>query len=990
MAVHGQSAINSFHPSRPLSLSAIDQWTTDNGLISNNLTSVVQSQNGFLWITTYNGLLRFDGETFEQYDRENTPFLQTDAFYQGFVNGDKTWFTTQGSGIILVEDNKLEPFYAEQLPKSIRCLLISKEGDIWVGSNNNGLFLIRDSTVIKQQHELVRDISIMGLARDIDGSIWVATNGNGVIKVTDDQYEQFSTQQGLSGNVVNAIACTEKGEVYIGTTKGFDILSNSTIHHVGFLKNQLINSILIDDIGSVWLATERGLARFNDNLGTKELFTNEQGFPTHEVTSMTFDTEGNLWLATSKAGLIQMKDIGISTLSKANGLSDDQINIITEGPDGTMYVGTDGGNIDNIKNGKVTRLNLKNSLKGVSIRDIYIDKPGTMWIASYNGLLRKKGNEEFLINSSNGLPAQDVRRILEGNDGNLWLATRSGGIIKFKNNQVLSQFDKKKGLHSNYILSLEKDNSGNIYAGTNGGGLTRISHNDQITNFNISSDDSGILIFNLSIENDTTIWIVTNVGLYHFNGSSFKKVVFEKFPKGRALFDWVEDDKGSVWITSNKGILRISKDNLLSFINGNTPFVQVTTYDSDDGMKNKECTSATRSIKTSKGEVWVPTIEGAVVIHPDRMIQNSTPPPVYITHLTTDKEGFTNDTTITIKPGNLRYTFSFTGLSLTSPSKNKFKYKLDGFDADWKMSDSRQVDYTNLRPGNYTFRVIASNNDGVWNQQGASLSFSVQPFIYQRPIFYILIILVVLISLFAFYKWRINDIEKHNGELKKINSELDKFVYSASHDLRAPLASVLGLVSIARQDDKKNYETYLTMIEKSIQRLDGFINDIINFSRNARLEIVKEEIHFETVIHEVMDHLKYMDETNRILRIVTVTGHPYFHTDLRRLKIILSNLIGNAIKYHTQREVNSFIEIKVECDAQKAVIRIIDNGQGIAENHLASIFKMFYRANENSKGSGLGLYIVKETVEKIEGVITVTSTLGVGSEFTVTLPALKQ
>jgi signal transduction histidine kinase/streptogramin lyase len=685
-----------------------------------------------------------------------------------------------------------------------------------------------------------------------------------------------------------------------------------------------------------------------------------------------------------------LKDGGITTFSETNGLSLDLINIIAEGPDKKMYIGTDGGDIDVMTNNTVDHLQLKHSHKNMSIRDICFDATGTMWIGSYNGVLKKNGNQEILFNTSNGLPVQDVRRILESSDGHLWFATRSGGIIKFKNNKSVAVFDKKNGLRSNYILSLEKDREGNIYAGTNGGGLSKIDPNGHITTFNINNDDSGLLIFNLHVDTNGTLWLVTNVGLFHFDGKKFKKIEIDPSAKGGSFFDWVEDNFGNIWLTTNKGLLQVKKSDVITFLQDDKKIVPVKVYDNYDGMKNKECTGATRAIKSSRGEIWIPTIGGASVVYPATLRENPVIPPVYITQLATDELVITGDSLNEIQPGNLRYTFSFASLSYVAPSKNLFKYRLEGFDDDWVDSNhERQVAYTNLPPGNYTFKVLASNNDGVWNTTGAKISFRVLPFFYQRTSFYILSSVAVLLIFFGIYKWRIYDIEKRNQELKKVNSELDKFVYSASHDLRAPLASVLGLVAIARLDDGRERDNHLNLIEKSIQKLDGFISDIIDFSRNARLEIITEEINFEKLIHEVMDDLKYLDDSNSILRMVNITGQGSFYTDPRRLKIILSNLISNAIKYHTTRKENPFIEVKVDRSPRQVIIQVIDNGLGIADQHLDNIFKMFYRGHETTKGSGLGLYIVKETVEKIEGTIQVSSTPGEGSAFTIVLPSLK-
>jgi signal transduction histidine kinase len=285
--------------------------------------------------------------------------------------------------------------------------------------------------------------------------------------------------------------------------------------------------------------------------------------------------------------------------------------------------------------------------------------------------------------------------------------------------------------------------------------------------------------------------------------------------------------------------------------------------------------------------------------------------------------------------------------------------------------------------------VIACNNDGVWNATGTQASLIIEPFFYQTLPFYISVGCLLLITLFLIYKWRLRILENRNQELKKLNSELDKFVYSASHDLRAPLSSILGLVNVARQEPDQNKVFYLNLIEKSIHKLDQFIRDIIDFSRNARLDLVKEEINFELLIRDILEEMKYMDEKNRILRTIQVIGQGPYFSDSRRLVIILNNLVSNAIKYHNPLADNPYIEIRVELDSHQARINVNDNGHGIAQEHLSNIFKMFYRATEASKGSGLGLYIVHETVEKLSGKVSVSSTLGVGSTFEVTLPSLR-
>lgn len=231
---------------------------------------------------------------------------------------------------------------------------------------------------------------------------------------------------------------------------------------------------------------------------------------------------------------------------------------------------------------------------------------------------------------------------------------------------------------------------------------------------------------------------------------------------------------------------------------------------------------------------------------------------------------------------------------------------------------------------------------------------------------------------------------EQNEELKKLNSELDSFVYSASHDLKAPLSSVKGLINIAQKDeDEQNRQNYFRMILRSINKLDEFIQDIIHLSRNSRLDVKHDPIDFKALIEEIFENHQYLQQSTDIEKNIVIEGESAFFSDSRRISIILNNLISNAIRYRDQDKPKSFILIKVELRQGKAMIIVEDNGQGISEEHLDKVFQMFYRASEDSEGSGLGLYIVQESVQKLHGMIDIKSTPGKGTRFILTLPSLR-
>ncbi len=438
------------------------------------------------------------------------------------------------------------------------------------------------------------------------------------------------------------------------------------------------------------------------------------------------------------------------------------------------------------------------------------------------------------------------------------------------------------------------------------------------------------------------------------------------------------------------------------------------------------------------------------------------------------------------------FSISFAALDYTMPDKNQYAYILEGFHDDWiPLQNERKVVFTNLDPDTYTLRVKASNNDGVWNEQGISLNIEILPTWWATIWFRFTLLIASIAGVYSILKLRTRYLERQKVELRQIiterteeiseiNSELeekleeislqnsvlntqkneihdqnnqlaafneeltaqneqvysqnekiqeqnktleefhlqitginknleqkvksrteklkktidelnktvtelDRFVYSASHDLSSPLKSILGLVHIANLENKnERINEYLRYIESSIHKLEEVIKNLVQFSRNNRIEIKTNKIKLNSLIEEVIKELRFMPETENLLIENDIPGDCQVVSDYQRLKIVFHNLIGNAIKYSDSEKTNKKINITYKSGEKEWELTINDNGIGIDEDNLNRIFNMFFRATEKSTGSGLGLFIVKETVEKLKGRINVTSTLGIGSSFTLT------
>lgn len=971
----------------------MDQWTGRDGLVSNNLTSVNQASDKFLWVTTFNGILRFDGVNFKIYDKNNLPFLNSNAFYRSFEDSKGTlWFTSQSSGIIKVTNNNFAQILTnDQSSLSVRCIEEDNNGNIWVGTNNQGVYSLKDSILIKVEFEEFEHSNIMDIETDSEGNLWFATNGNGVLIYDGEKIKKITVENGLNHNTVNKLMLSKEGHMYVGSLDGINVYMDGKIENLELLGGQEINDMLIDDYTNLWVGSEQGLYKLHLPNNEFDSFTEEDGLPASQISSLCFDHENSLWISTKKAGLIRFRDGFFDNISYKDHLSSENVNIIVEHGN-EFYIGCDDGLINIYKDNVVKRFKMKSSYYNVGIRDINFDENGDMLVASYRGLLSiKDGNEQLIDLSSFGL-SNDIRRILRDRVGTVWLATRSSGVVKLNDLSSAESFNSSNGLKADYILTLEENKDGDIYVGTHSGGLSIIRKNGKIDTYPIEEGKSGILIFNMQILDDNSAWLATNIGLYKFENEEFIKVYLDENLNSETIFDIVLEDN-IAWLSTNKGLISVAVDNLNAFMKKDVDVVQGRLFDRYDGMASHECTGATRMTLGSDGKLWIPTLGGVAVINPEDVVKNINVPNVYVTEFFTDlkERKLNSNEKIIIEPGVIRYEFYFTSLSYIAPPKVRFKYKLEGIDNDWtEAGTAREAIYTNLPKGNYRFQVIASNNDGIWNDTGASIQFVIQPYFYETIFFFILIALIIGLSIWGIIVWRIRNIARVNSELMKLNEELDRFVYSASHDLRAPLSSVMGLVEIARLETSvKAKDECLSMINQSVQKLDGFINDIIDYSRNQRIEIQVEKVDFEEEINDVFQELKFFDKEGSIKKTLKCNARRNFLTDGRRVNIILKNLISNSIRYHDFDKENQFIHIDVHLNSKSAIIKVTDNGIGIEDEHLSNIFKMFYRADEGSKGSGLGLYIVKETVEKLKGEISVNSKINEGTTVTITLPALK-
>jgi ligand-binding sensor domain-containing protein/signal transduction histidine kinase len=961
------------------------QWTSDDGLRSNNLTAVYQSSDGFLWVSSFNGLHRFDGRGFENFYKENVSVFKTNSIYGVTeLRPGELLIASQAGGVLRYAKGGITKM--EEFPvASVRKLLVDSKKRIWCGTNGEGLFYKEGNRVVELESEFLERARILDLYEDRHGTIWIGSEGKGLISFDKNgKIESFNNTDNPSLSSVTKIIESKDGKLILGTSNGVYEKNGDQFLIMPNTGNLYINDLSWDPNGYYWVASEHGVARVNIATRTIDLFDETNGLPANQVSSVIVDEEGSIWLSTKKAGLIQLAAGSIFTLDESDGLVNTRVNIVVEHSD-RMYVGSDDGSISVLGGDKPYVIENSAWKRGTGIRDIAVTDDGVMWLASYDGLHRIENGKERLLTMEEGLPSNFIRRILKRRDGSLWLATRSGGVVKMIGDRVAKVYDITDGLNVNYILALEDDGKGNVIAGTHSGGLTVISKNG-ISNY-APIDFSGLLIFNVHVDEEfpERWWLCTNAGIYLFENEEFKLLSLRSELASETYFDLVQDNNGNAWTTTNVGVIRMSKKQLDEFAEGKISSVDGELFDNSDGMVNRECTGATRSIFSKDGMVWVPTLDGIATIDPQNLKRNLSIPKVSVTHFMVDGELMVDDV-VQVAPGKLRYEIGYTASSYVAPEKVQFRYRLSGVDKDWITTHSSEIEYTNLKPGDYTFQVIASNNDNIWNEEGAKLMFVVRPYIHQTWWFRMLLVLAILFAGYFLFVWRVRHVWAVNKELRKLNEELDRFVYSVSHDLRAPLTSILGLTHIAKDSStKEESDMCVDMIERSAVKLDSFISDIIDYSRNQRMEIVEEAIDVKEELESILESVRYLDEKGKVECKVD-SSVDTLKIDVRRLRVILKNIIANAIIYRDAQKEKPYVHVSCWQDTSSYIISVADNGLGIKPSAVNNIFKMFFRAHTDSKGSGLGLYIAKENANKLNAKLTVASKLGVGTSFTLILP----
>jgi len=990
-------------PSLDLSQYAHKAWTIREGFFKSAVTSVAQTTDGYFWLGTEFGLLRFDGVKTSAFEPPRNQELPSNAILSLLAARDGTLWIGTANGLVSWKGGKLTR-YAELDGLYVNPLLEDREGSVWAGGVGPRGKLC---TIETRSTRCYGDDGSFGrgsyaLFEDSKGNVWISVS-NGIWRWKPGPPQFYPVPGALDS--ITGLSENKDGALLIGSRNGIQRFVNGKLSPYplpGVSGYLVIRRLLHDRDGALWIGTrDHGLVHLHQ--GRTDIFAQSDGLSDGDVHSLFEDREGNIWVITS-GGLDRFRGLTVSIVSLKQGLSNAVVQAGQGASDGSVWLSTEDG-LDRSKNGEITiyrtragsrpghvaqpaaREIIDDGLPDNGMESMFQDDRGRIWISTLQGTAYLEDGRFVPVK---GVPGGVVHHIVGEAAGNLWINHQAQGLFHVLDRKVVEQIPWARLGHQDHATALVSDRArGGLWLGFATGGVSYLAGGQLRTSYTTADGLGQGRVTHLQLDNDGTLWASTGKGLSRLKNGRIATLGSKNGLPCDTVHWSIEDDARSLWLYMPCGLVRIARSELAAWTaavdNGNDAkrTIQVTVLDSTDGIRMTTNTGGYSPLvtKSTDGKLWIAGVGGASVLDPAHLPFNSIPPPVLIEQVVADRKTYNANhdgiAAVRLPPRIRDLEIDYTAFSFVAPEKVRFRFKLEGYDRDWQdAGNRRQAFYTNLPPRNYRFRVMAANNSGVWNEAGTFLDFSIAPAYYQTDWFRLSIVVAVLASLAALYRLRLRQVarqfnirlEERVQERTRIARDLHDTLLQSFQGVLLRFHTVSYLLVPDRLDEARN--TLESVIEQArdavtegrdaVQGLRSL--PVIN-NLAAAISTLGEELAADHAGQNRPDFRVQVEGTSRDLA-------PFARDETYRIAI---EAVRNAFRHaHASR-----IEVDLQYDKRQLRLRVRDNGKGMDPKFLSG----------HGKEGHYGLTGMHERAKAVGGKMAVWSKLDSGTEAELTIPA---
>lgn len=973
-------------PRKALTQYIHDVWTTTEGLPQDEVSAIVQDSVGYIWFGTQEGLVRFDGVGFTVFDSRNTDAFRT-SFIHGLFADSRGNLWVGASGLLRYRDGKFDFFGKENglWPNAdVKRFSEDAAGNLWLGYSTgsekdsiHGLVKFKDEQgQIFTTKDGLSANPVKATISDKQGNLWIAT-ADGLNLLRDGKFLHYTTADGLSDNFISALFIDRAGNLWIGTGNGLNRFKDGQFTPFTTkqgLANNHVRALLEDRDGILWIGTETGLSRMVD--GKIETFKGIEGLENDGVLALLEDKEGSLWIGTHSFGLHRLRDGKFTVFGPPEGLLGAIVNAIFETQDGRMLIGTHPGGLSVLHDGRVETYSIADEQLSNRIRMIGQDKSGAFWLGTRDGLNQFKDGRYQAHIFGAALAQVNVRSFYEARDQTLWFGT-DAGLKQLVGGKIIPhpQFEAYR---TKTIVDILEDRSGRIWIGINHG--TGYFQGNAYTAYP-TAPLSVSNVQDIHEDDDGVLWFATwGRGLMRLKGDKLTA-----YTSKDGLFDdlqWavLDDGLGNLWMGSNRGLFRVAKQELDDFAEGRINRIHSIVYGAEDGMRKSETNQGKPSaLRTRDGRLWFSTTAGAVVIDPKNIKTNRIPPPVVLEKVLVDDQPIAPNVPLVIPPSVRNVEFRYAGLSYIQPTKMKYKYKLEGYDTHWiEAGTRRSAFYTSLPPGDYEFKVIAANSDGVWNEQGASFTFRATAPFWQKWWFISLSLLVIAGAAVLFYRWRVSTLEREKLAQRRYAHRLIESQEQERKRIAAELHDSLGqsllviknrtVIGKRMASDEENVTAQLEEISRATGQALEEVRSIAYNLRPYHLERLGLRESIEAMLEKIRE------ATGLEINARVALFHEVFSKDDEvTFYRVIQECLNNIIKHAEATAV----EISIVQSETEVTARIQDNGRGFV-------------VTPEKQAGGFGLIGLAERIWMLGGTHSISSEAGKGTTVLVKIPRDKE